>query len=71
MIELIIPSHGKVTTRPLHEVVIPVKGPWILGQVITNLRAKVIVNIRVIPEVLRKIAIEGRPIPITLKGALG
>ena len=67
LIELIIPSHGKVTTGPLHEVVMPFKGPWVLGQVITNLREKVIVNIRVIPVVLIKIVVACCVIPITLK----
>ena len=71
LIELIIPSHGKVTTLSLHKVVITVKVPRIPDQVITNLRTIAFKNIGVIPEVLRIISIEGWPIPITLKGAPG
>lgn len=72
LIELIISSHRKGTILVLHKVVIRVvKTPWILDQVITNLRTIAFKNIGVIPEVLRIISIEGRPIPIPLKGVLG
>jgi len=72
LIELIISSHGKVVTLVLHKVVIRVvKVPGIPGQVISHLGTIAFKNIGVIPEVLRKIVIEGRPISITLKRALG
>lgn len=67
LVELIIPSHGKVAALFLHEVVIPVKGPWVLCQVITNLRTVDFINIGIISVVLIKITIVCCVIPITLK----
>ena len=71
LIEQSMPFQGIVTVLFLDEVVIPVKGPWVLCQVVIHLRTVDFMNIGVISVVLIHIAIACCDIPIPLKRSWG